>query len=68
MFCKFRYTKTRSSSELSFCNTIEKAKIFQKIADDYLTDTKIVLLVENFDNLDEIVKCNIDAVKLKETK
>jgi len=51
-----------------FCDTIKKAKIFQKIADDYLIDTKVVLLVENFDNLDEIVKYSIDAIKLKGKK
>ena len=51
-----------------FCDTIEKGKVFQKIADDYLTDTKVVLLVENFDTIGEIAKHNIDAIKLKENK
>ena len=51
-----------------FCDTIKNAKVFQKIADNYLTDTKVVLFVENFNNLDEIVKYNIDAIKLRETK
>jgi len=48
-----------------FCDTIKKAKKFQKIADDYLLDSKIVLLVDSFDNLEEITQHNIDAIKLK---
>jgi hypothetical protein len=48
-----------------FCDTIKKAKIFQKIVDEYLYDTKIVMLTENFDNIDEIVFNQIDAIKLK---
>jgi len=51
-----------------FCDTIKKAKIFQKIANEYLLDTKIVLLVDNFDKITEIVSYGIDAIKLKGSK
>jgi hypothetical protein len=48
-----------------FCDTIKNAKTFQKIADEYLLDTKIVLLTKNFEEINEIVNFGIDAIKLK---
>jgi len=51
-----------------FCDTIEKAKDFQKIADDYLLDTKIVLLIDDFNEINDIAKHSIDAIKLKGTE
>jgi len=48
-----------------FCDTIKNAKIFQKIADDYLLDAKVVLLTENFDIIEEAAINTIDAIKLK---
>jgi len=49
-----------------FTDDIQKAKIFQKTANEYLLDTKIILLIENFDRIEEIVSTGIDGVKLKE--
>ena len=51
-----------------FCDTIKKAKKFQKIVEDYLYDTKIVLFVDDFSNIEEIVSYQIDAIKLKGKK
>ncbi|GAB6074593.1 hypothetical protein [Nautilia lithotrophica] len=48
-----------------FCDTIKNAKIFQKIADEYLLDSKIVLFVDNFEEINEIAHYGIDAIKLK---
>jgi len=48
-----------------FCDTINNAKKFQKIADEYLLDSKIVLFVDNFEQINEIVHYGIDAIKLK---
>jgi len=49
-----------------FCDTIKKAENFQKIADEYLLDTKIVLLIDDFNEIEKIVQYGIDAIKLKE--
>jgi hypothetical protein len=51
-----------------FCDTIKNAKKFQKIVDDYLYDTKIVLLTDDFNNMEEIISYQIDAIKLKGKK
>jgi hypothetical protein len=51
-----------------FCDTIKNAKKFQKIVEDYLYDTKIVLFVDDFNNMEEIVSYQIDAIKLKGKK
>ncbi len=51
-----------------FTDNLENAKIFQKIANEYLMDTKIILLIKSFDKIKEIVLYGIDGVKLKENK
>ena len=56
------------NSKYVFTDNIKKAKIFQKIANEYLFDTKIILLIENFDKIEEIIFLGIDGVKLKENK
>ncbi len=48
-----------------FCDTIKNAKKFQKIVENYLYDTKIVLLVDDYNNIEKIASYNIDAIKLK---
>jgi hypothetical protein len=48
-----------------FCDTILEAKILQKIADNYLTDTKVVYLASSLDEIEEAAKYSIDAIKLK---
>ncbi|HIQ50626.1 MAG TPA: hypothetical protein EYH54_01480 [Nautiliaceae bacterium] len=56
---------TNLNTKYIFCDTIKKAKIFQKIVDEYLIDTQIVLLVNDFENIEEIVKNRIDAIKIR---
>jgi len=51
-----------------FCDKIEKAKLFQKTAENYLLDTKIVLYVENLDEIEQVAHFGIDAIKLKGRK
>ena len=53
------------NAKYAFCDTIEKAKKFQKIANEYLMDTKIILLVSNFDNIENIANFGIDGIKLR---
>ncbi|WP_456479335.1 hypothetical protein [Nautilia sp.] len=48
-----------------FCDTIKKAKTFQKIADDYLLSCKVVLFIENFEEINTVARYAIDAIKLK---
>jgi len=53
-------------AKYAFVDNLEKAKEFQKIAENYLLDTKIILLVESFDKIEEITKFTIDGIKLKD--
>ena len=53
-------------AKYAFTDNIENAIDFQKIAENYLLDTKIILLVENFDKIEEIAKYGIDGIKLKD--
>jgi len=48
-----------------FCDTIKKAKIFQKIVNEYLLDTKIVLMIDDFNEIEKVAQYGIDAIKLK---
>ncbi len=56
------------NAKYAFTDILENAKIFQKIANEYLMDTKIILLIENFDKIEEITMSGIDGVKLKENE
>ncbi len=51
-----------------FCDDINIAKKFQKVADNYLSDTKVVLLIDSFDDIEKVIEFEIDAVRLKENK
>jgi len=53
-------------AKYAFTDKIENAIDFQKIAENYLLDTKIILLVENFDKIEEIARFTIDGIKLKD--
>ena len=53
------------NAKYAFCDTIEKAKKFQKIANEYLMDTKIILIVSNFDDIENIANFGIDGIKLR---
>jgi hydroxylamine reductase (hybrid-cluster protein) len=50
-----------------FTDIIKKAVEFQKIANEYLLDTKVVYLGNSFEEIEEIAKLGIDAFKLKES-
>ena len=56
------------NAKYSFVDNIEKAKIFQKIANEYLLDTKIILWINSFEEIEKIALLGIDGVKLKENK
>jgi len=49
-----------------FTDILEKASKFQKIAEKYLLDTKIVYLASSFNEIEKVAELGIDAVKLKE--
>jgi hypothetical protein len=55
-------------AKYAFTDILEKACEFQKIAENYLLDTKIVLFIDSFDEIERIAKLGVDAVKLKENK
>ena len=56
------------NAKYAFADNIENAKIFQKIANEYLLDTKIILYINSFDEIEKIAPFGIDGVKLKENK
>ena len=56
------------NAKYAFADDIENAKIFQKIANDYLLDTKIIIYINSFDEIEHIATLGIDGVKLKENK
>ncbi len=53
------------NAKYAFCDTIQKAKKFQKIANEYLMDTKIILLIPDFDDIENIANFGIDGIKLR---
>lgn len=44
------------------CNNLSLAKELQSVADDYLFDSKIALIVENDEELSSAIDARIDAV------
>jgi len=56
------------NSKYAFVDNLEKAKLFQKIANEYLLDTKIILLIDSFEEIEKVALLGIDGVKLKEKK
>jgi len=56
------------NAKYAFADNIKNAKILQQIANEYLLDTKIILYIENFNEIEEIAMSGIDGVKLKENK
>jgi hypothetical protein len=49
-------------AKYSFCKELELAKTLQKIADNYLTETKVILITKNYDKIEEIVSNEIDGI------
>jgi len=56
------------NSKYAFADNLENAKLFQKIANEYLLDTKIILLIDSFEEIEKVALLGIDGVKLKEKK
>ena len=56
------------NAKYAFADNIENAKIFQKIANEYLLDTKIILYIDSLDDIEQIALLGIDGVKLKENR
>ena len=56
------------NAKYAFADNIENAKIFQKIANEYLLDTKIIFLINSLEEIENIALLGIDGVKLKENK
>ncbi len=50
-----------------FTDIVQNAIRFQKTANEYLLDTKVVYLADSFDEIETLAKHGIDAVKLKES-
>jgi len=49
-----------------FTDILENASEFQKIVNEYLLETKVVYLINSLEEIEQIAKLGIDAVKLKE--
>ena len=56
------------NAKYAFVDNIQNAKLFQKIANEYLLDTKIILFINSFEDIEKIALLGIDGVKLKENK
>ena len=56
------------NAKYAFVDNIKKATTFQKIANEYLLDTKIILWINSFEEIEKIALLGIDGVKLKENK
>jgi len=54
------------NAKYAFSNNLENAKLFQKIAENYLLDTKIIFLSDSLDLIENLVKYGIDGIKLKD--
>jgi hypothetical protein len=54
------------NAKYAFTDNLEKAKNFQKIAENYLLDTKIIFLADSFDEIENLIKYQIDGIKLKD--
>ncbi|WP_024787868.1 MULTISPECIES: hypothetical protein [unclassified Lebetimonas] len=59
---------TNLNAKYAFTDSLQKAKIFQKTAENYLLDTKIIFLADSFEKIEVLVKYRIDGIKLKDEK
>jgi len=55
-------------AKYAFIDNMETATEMQKIAENYLLDTKIIYLANSLDEIEKIAKLGIDGIKLKENK
>jgi hypothetical protein len=56
------------NAKYAFTDSLEKAEIFQKTAENYLLDTKIIFLADSLDEIKNLIKYQIDGIKLKDKK
>jgi hypothetical protein len=56
------------NAKYAFTDNLEKAKTFQKIAESYLLDTKIIFLATSLDEIENLVQYQIDGIKLKDKR
>jgi hypothetical protein len=49
-----------------FTDILENASDFQKIVNEYLLETKVVYFINSLEEIEQVAKLGIDAVKLKE--
>jgi len=54
------------NAKYAFCENLEKAKMFQQIAENYLLDTKIIFFANSFDEIENLIQYQIDGIKLKD--
>jgi hypothetical protein len=54
------------NAKYAFTDNLEKAKIFQKIAENYLLDTKIIFLANSLNEIENLIQYQIDGIKLKD--
>ena len=54
------------NAKYAFSDNLENAKLFQKTAENYLLDTKIIFLANSLDFIENLVKYEIDGIKLKD--
>jgi hypothetical protein len=56
------------NAKYAFTDNLENAKTFQQIAENYLIDTKIIFLADSLNKIENLVKYQIDGIKLKDEK
>ena len=56
------------NAKYAFVDNIENAVKLQKIANEYLLDTKIIYLADSFKEIEKIALFGIDGIKLKEKR
>ncbi|WP_024791423.1 MULTISPECIES: hypothetical protein [unclassified Lebetimonas] len=56
------------NAKYAFTDSLQKAEIFQKTAENYLLDTKIIFLADSLEKIEVLVKYRIDGIKVKDEK
>ncbi|WP_024789997.1 hypothetical protein [Lebetimonas sp. JH292] len=59
---------TNLNAKYAFTDSLQKAEIFQKTAENYLLDTKIIFLADSLEKIEVLVKYRIDGIKVKDEK
>jgi hypothetical protein len=51
-----------TNAKYAFCYDLNLAKKLQKIADNYLSEIKVIVIVKNYDTIEDIVLAEIDGI------